>query len=106
MELIVKLAIALTSITVTVVFAIIGFFIVKYFKDQDTRDEKQTEAIATLNDTSKTLRAAVEVLKTKQTIYETYCDKNHSVVNHRLHSHDEKLNEHDKDISILKTKVG
>lgn len=106
MEVLMKIALILFSLVGTISTAIIGYFITKYFKDIDIRDAKQTEAIELLNDSSKTLLTAIEVLKVKQKNYEIALDRHTHTVTLRLNSHHDKLEEHDREITTLKTKIG
>jgi len=85
-----QFVLAVVGPIMVLLLAIIGFFL-----------RQQVTATKMLTDTVNILNTSVEVLRNNHSNFSVTDNERHSIVNRRLDSHSEKINDHEKRIIKL-----
>lgn len=88
-----------------ILLTIIGFFVAYFFRRSIESNDKLNESVNKLQITITGMSAVVQANKDNVDTYKREHEKSHEIVDRRLNSHSVKLNEHDKEITKLKSKT-
>lgn len=79
---------------IVLLLGVIGYFL-----------RRQIKATEILSDLVAILNTSVELLKNNQSNFTTNCFSRHQVIDNRLNQHSEKINRHETEIGILRSKL-
>jgi len=88
-----------------ILLSIIGFFLIFYFKRSVTSNDKLNESVNKLQMSVTGLNATLLYQDDKLNTFTKSCKEKHLKVDQRLEKHEEQLDRHEKDITVLKTKI-
>ena len=88
-----NLILSLAGSTIVALLTVIGYFL-----------RRQIKATEILSDLVATLNTSVELLKNNQGNFSANCSFRHDVIDKRLNSHSDKINQHEKEIAVLQQK--
>ena len=99
------LALEIILAVIGILIAIIGFFISHYFKQSVRTQDILRESVNKLQITLTGLNGIIISMQEKNDMFSDGCRSKHEIIDHRINSHAEQLDRHEKEITELNIKV-
>lgn len=93
-----KIVLYVAAVIITILLAIVGYFVRSQFSGEKGRIDKLTCVVETLKETVNTVKGIVDVIKKEQEERDPRTER-------RLNDHARKLSRHDKAIVRIETKL-